>query len=69
MLKNYIKIAIPAIIYIGNQWLSEFAYRVGLSWQIFALPVLFILFIILVIVAVQIYRSSVMNPVASLRSE
>lgn len=62
-------IAIPLIIYFGRQWLNNFAFNTGLGWQVFTFPVLFLLLIVFTIVGVQIYRTSVLNPIHSLRHE
>jgi putative ABC transport system permease protein len=62
-------IAIPIIVYFGKEWLDDFAYKVGLDWQIFTFPIVVLLLIILAIIGTQIYRSSVLNPIESLRSE
>ena len=62
-------IAIPIVVYFASQWLNGFAYRVGIGWQIFVLPLGLLLIIIVGIIGVQIYRSSILNPVESLRSE
>ncbi len=62
-------IAIPMVVYFGQKWLNGFAYRIGLGWQIFIIPIILLLFVILTIIGIQIYRTSVLNPVRSLRSE
>ena len=62
-------VALPLIFYFGQQWLDNFAFNAGLGWQIFILPVVILQLIVFVIVGTQIYRSSVLNPIESLRSE
>lgn len=62
-------IALPLIIYFGHKWLENFAFNTGLGWQIFVIPLVGLLLIVYLIIAVQIYRTSVLNPIHSLRNE
>ncbi len=62
-------LALPLVIYFGRRWLDNFAFNVGLGWQIFVLPMLLLLSVVLVIVAVQMRQTAVLDPVESLRSE
>jgi putative ABC transport system permease protein len=52
-----------------NTWLSDFAYRIMISWWIFALAGLLALCIALLTVSFQAVRAALANPVKSLRSE
>ncbi len=74
--KDFIKIltiahlmSLPLIVYFGRQWLTNFAFNSGLSWQIFTLPIVLLLLVVFMIVGVQIYRGTVLNPIESLRSQ
>ena len=62
-------IALPLIIYFGQQWLNNFAFNTGLGWPVFVLPILFLLLIVFIIMGIQIFRTAVLNPIGSLRSE
>ncbi len=62
-------IATPIAWYVMNQWLQEFAYRIGISWWIFALAGILALLIALITVSSQAVRAALANPVKSLRSE
>ncbi len=62
-------IAIPLAWYAANKWLQNYPYRIGLSWQIFALAGVLVIFIALATVSFQAFRSALANPVNSLRSE
>ena len=62
-------ISIPVIIYFGQQWLNNFAFSVSLSWEIFVLPLAFLLLIVITLVGIQVYRTSVLNPIKAIRSE
>jgi putative ABC transport system permease protein len=62
-------IAAPLAWYFMNKWLQDFAYRIELSWWIFAVAGLTALFIALITVSFQAIRAAVMNPVKSLRTE
>jgi putative ABC transport system permease protein len=52
-----------------NSWLRDFAYRISLSWWIFALSGASALLIALLTVSHQALRAATANPVKSLRSE
>ncbi|MDO6433214.1 ABC transporter permease [Flavitalea sp. BT771] len=62
-------IAGPLAWYAMNAWLHDFAYRVTLSWWIFALAGASALLIALLTVSHQAMRAATANPVKSLRSE
>ena len=62
-------IAIPFIIYFGNQWLNNFAFNTGLNWPIFVLPILSLLLIVFMIIGIQLYRTTTINPIHALRNE
>jgi putative ABC transport system permease protein len=62
-------IAFPVAWYAMHQWLQDFAYRIDLSWGIFALAGGLGVFIALFTVSFQAIRAAVANPVKSLRSE
>jgi putative ABC transport system permease protein len=52
-----------------NKWLQSFAYRIGISWWIFALAGAAAVFIALATVSFQTVRAAIANPIESLRSE
>lgn len=62
-------IAIPLSGWAMQQWLRGFAYRVPLSWWMFALAGLLAVGIALVTVSFQAIRAAMANPVRTLRSE
>ncbi|GAB4032979.1 ABC transporter permease [Spirosoma jeollabukense] len=64
-----ILIASPIAWYVMNQWLRNFAYRVDISWWVFALAGLLAIGIALLTVSFQSIKAALMNPVKSLRSE
>ncbi|SIN73023.1 ABC transporter permease [Chitinophaga niabensis] len=62
-------VAFP-IIYLGaNEWLSNFAFHISLSWFIFAGPPLLLLMISLLTIGWQSFKAALANPVNSLRNE
>jgi putative ABC transport system permease protein len=74
--KDFIKLVLLAVIiaspiawYIMNFWLQDFAYRVDISWWIFALAGLISLIIAFVVIGFQTIRSAIANPTHSLRAE
>jgi putative ABC transport system permease protein len=64
-----ILIASPVAWWGMNKWLEDFAYKVPISWWIFALAAVVSVLIALVTVSFQSVRAAMMNPVRSLRSE
>jgi putative ABC transport system permease protein len=62
-------IAFPLAGWAMNQWLHQFAYRIGMEWWIFVVAGLAALAIALLTVSFQAIRAASLNPVKSLRSE
>ncbi|RFS17785.1 ABC transporter permease [Emticicia sp. C21] len=76
MSKDFIRLILIAILivspiawYIMNQWLQDFAYRVELSWWIFAVAGLLAIIVALLTVSFQSIKAALMNPIKSLKSE
>lgn len=74
--KDFLKLVIIAIIiatpiagWAMNKWLQGFAYRVNVSWWVFALAGMLALLIALITVSFQAIKAAIANPVKSLRSE
>ncbi len=74
--KDYIKlilmalvIAIPVASYFIREWLQGFAYRIEISWWLFAVPGVLVLLIALLSVSGQTIKAARKNPVDSLRYE
>ncbi len=74
--KDYVKwvltanlFAFPAAYYFMHSWLQDFAYRIYLSWWIFALSGGIALIIALATVSFQAIKAATANPVESLRYE
>lgn len=64
-----IVIAVPLAWYAMQQWLQDFAYRIDITWQVFAVAGLVALLIALFTISYQSVRAGLVNPVKSLRSE
>jgi putative ABC transport system permease protein len=64
-----ILIASPVAWYFMNKWLEDFAYRVNISWWVFALAGIIALSIALLTVSFQAIKAAIANPVKSLRTE
>lgn len=61
--------AFPLSYYIMSSWLQNFAYRIDIGWQVFALAgMISVLFAILTI-SFHAIKAAMRNPVHSLRSE
>ncbi|MDP4245425.1 MAG: ABC transporter permease [Bacteroidota bacterium] len=59
----------PLAWWIMNNWLKDFAYRISISWWVFAGAGLLALLIALITVSVHAFRDAVANPAKSLRTE
>ena len=62
-------IALPAAYYFMSKWLQDFAYKIELTWWIFALAGGIALIIALATVSFQAIKAATANPVKSLRYE
>lgn len=62
-------IATPIAWWFMNTWLQDFAYRIELSWWIFAVTGLVALIIALFTLSFQAVRAAIANPVKSLKTE
>lgn len=62
-------IASPVAYYFMHRWLHDFAYRIDISWWIFALAGSGAILIALLTVSFQAIKAAVANPVKSLRTE
>lgn len=62
-------LAIPFAWWIMHSWLQDFAYRINISWWIFAAAGIVALAIALGTVSLQALKAAVSNPVKSLRTE
>jgi putative ABC transport system permease protein len=62
-------ISSPLAWWATNQWLQNFAYKTSISWWVFAASGLFLLMIAVSTLSLQVLKTSLENPVKSLRSE
>ena len=62
-------IAFPVSWYAMNKWLQDFAYRISISWWVFAGAGMFALIIALLTISSKAIRAAVANPAKSLKSE
>ncbi|PSL47837.1 putative ABC transport system permease protein [Chitinophaga niastensis] len=72
--KDFLKLVIMGIIvaspvayYLLQQWLKDFAYRVSISWYMFALAAAGALLITIVTVGFQAVKAAIADPVKSLK--
>jgi len=64
-----IVIATPLALWIMNNWLSDFAYRIEIQWWMFAVVGAIAILIALATVSFQVIKAALANPVDSLRAE
>ncbi len=62
-------LAIPVAVFLFDQWLATYAFRVSLGWWFFVIPVVLILLVTLLAVGLQSLKAAWVNPVHSLRSD
>ncbi|MBX9781789.1 MAG: ABC transporter permease [Chitinophagaceae bacterium] len=62
-------IAFPVSWYVMRKWLQDFAYRINISWWVFALAGVAVLLIALATVSFQAIKAAIANPIKSLRTE
>jgi len=64
-----ILIASPIAWFVMNEWLTGYAYKIEISWWIFALAGLLSLGIALLTISFQSIHAALMDPVKALKSE
>ena len=64
-----IVVASPIAWWTMHRWLQDFAYKIDITWWVFALAGLLAVGIALLTVSYQSIKAALMNPVKSLRSE
>ena len=62
-------VAFPVAWLAMNKWLQSYAYRIQISWWVFALAGISALVIALVTISFQSVKAALMNPVKNLRTE
>ncbi|WP_207510902.1 ABC transporter permease [Longitalea luteola] len=62
-------IASPLAWYVMHDWLQAYAWRINITWWVFAVTGLFALFVAVTTVSVQAVKAALSNPVKALRTE
>lgn len=62
-------IAVPIAYYYLNNWLTNYDYRVSISWQVFAIAGIMAIFLTLATISFQAIKAALSNPIKSLRTE
>jgi putative ABC transport system permease protein len=62
-------IASPLAWYLMNNWLQSYAWRINITWWVFALTGLFALLVAVTTVSFQAVKAALANPVKALRTE
>ena len=52
-----------------SKWLQDFAYKITISWWVFAVAGLAVVFVARLMVSFQSVKAALMDPVKSLRNE
>jgi putative ABC transport system permease protein len=74
--KDFVKLVLIAFVlatplawYAVNQWLQNFAYRIEISWWVFALAGVLSLLIAVITISLQAIKAAWANPVEALKNE
>lgn len=74
--KDFLKLVLIAFVlasplawWVMHTWLQDFAYRVDISWWVFALAGVLALMIAMLTVSFQAIKAALSNPIKSLRTE
>ncbi len=62
-------ISFPLALYLMNNWLQDFAYRIDISWTVFLIAGVLALVITFITVGYQAIKAAVTNPIKSLKTE
>ena len=62
-------IASPIAWYVMNDWLQAYAWRINITWWVFALTGVFAILVAVTTISVQAIKAALANPVNSLRNE
>ena len=62
-------IAFPLSWWAMHRWLQDFAYRISIGWEVFAIAAVLAVGIAVLTVSFQAVKAALANPVGSLRSE
>ena len=62
-------ISIPITIWLANDWLGDFSYRISISPMSFAIASLLTIMMVLITISFQAFKAAISNPIKSLRTE
>jgi ABC-type antimicrobial peptide transport system permease subunit len=62
-------IASPLSLWLMNDWLQNYEYRINIGWAVFAIASFLAIGIALFTVSTQVFKSALINPLKSLRRE
>jgi putative ABC transport system permease protein len=62
-------IAIPLSWILMHKWLQDYAYRINITWNLFAMAGITVILVALFTICFQAIKAALANPVESLRSE
>ena len=52
-----------------NHWLQDYAYRISISWKVFALSGVIAILITFITISYHTIKAGLVNPIDSLKSE
>ena len=59
----------PVIFLWSSNWLCNFAFRIGLDFTIFIIPIILLILISLLTIGYQTIKAAIENPVTALRND
>ncbi|MEQ8533120.1 MAG: hypothetical protein RIB86_14800, partial [Imperialibacter sp.] len=62
-------LAVPVTFFGLSSWLEGFAYRIDVTWGLFAIAISVVVILSIVIIASQVLKAALANPIHALRDE
>jgi putative ABC transport system permease protein len=62
-------IGVPVSMFVLQDWLTKFEYRISLEAWMFAIPVILAIIVAVITIGIMSLKAAVVNPIKSLRTE
>lgn len=62
-------VALPITIYGINIWLTNFAYKINQSWDLYAIPIIVLIFISICVISATTVKAILTNPADNLKAD
>ncbi|MEL6557819.1 MAG: FtsX-like permease family protein, partial [Bacteroidota bacterium] len=64
-----IVISLPISWWLMSRWLDNFANRINMTWELFLIPAILLIFISILTVSYHTIKTALLNPAESLKDE